>query len=75
MKALVVTLLLSMLGLFAHAQHAVNRQQPNRTPVQTQEKERRQQPSGENVRQVKKDRHTDKCCVRKSEVLGTRRKD
>lgn len=75
MKVLAVTLLLSVFGLVAHAQNTVNRQQQTPAPVQTQEKERRQQPAGENVRQVKKERHSEKCCVRKSEAISPRKKD
>jgi hypothetical protein len=74
MKVFTVTLLLTLLAFLVQAQNTGNRQQQNPSPVRVQENERKQNmPAGGTVRQVKKERQSDKCCVRKSEVRPRKR--
>lgn len=76
MKILAVTLLLLSAGFLVQAQNQDSRPlQAQPVPVRMQERENRQPPIRENIRQVKKDKHTEKCCVRKSEAPNPRRKD
>jgi hypothetical protein len=77
MKILAVTFALTLMSLFIQAQSPADRQQyaPAQERIKEQPTQRKQSSQVETVRQVKKDRHTEKCCVRKSDSLNPRKRD